>query len=93
MRDAGNTYDDFARQQAFVDVIEKLDAGDHAGVLAAVADRRIDVADFMELDERPGQYEGDYNRLTWHTKLRQVRNTAGNTLFEYLAANAGVAMP
>lgn len=39
---------------------------------------------FIELDERPGQYDADYASSGWHWKLRQARNSC-RRFFDILA--------
>lgn len=55
-------------------------------VLAAVTQLGITGADFVELDERPGQFDSKYDRHGWFPALRACRNQ-DNDLFERLAAN------
>ncbi len=45
-------------------------------VTRVIEEEQITWADFVELDERPGQYPGGYDGLhvAWHFRLRQWRN-------------------
>ena len=47
-----------------------------------IEEEKITFADFMELDERPGQYPGGYDGLhgAWHFRLRQWRNDSSTSL-------------
>lgn len=40
--------------------------------------------DFIELDERPGQFDHKYRENQWHRLLRLARNNPDNDLFEWL---------
>jgi hypothetical protein len=40
---------------------------------------------FVELDERPGQFDGNYSATGWHWKLRQARNDTRNDFFAIIA--------
>lgn len=40
---------------------------------------------FNMLDERPGQFDGNYSATNWHWKLRQARNDRNNDFFAILA--------
>lgn len=55
-------------------------------VLSAVTDIGITGADFVELDERPGQFDARYRSHGWSIALRRVRNE-DNDLFERIASN------
>ena len=49
------------------------------GFVGRVLDEEgITFADFVELDERPGQYPGGYDGIhgAWHFRLRQWRNNS-----------------
>lgn len=39
---------------------------------------------FVELDERPGQFQPTYTRSNWHRHLRRARNNPDNDLFDRL---------
>lgn len=39
---------------------------------------------FVELDERPGRFDGAYASHDWHWKLRQARNDGSNDFFDLL---------
>ena len=58
----------------------RLDPDTHLlGFVARVLEEEhITYADFVELDERPGQYPGGYEGIhgEWHFRLRQWRNNA-----------------
>lgn len=56
-------------------------------VLAAVDSVGITGHDFVELDERPAQFDSRYRDHGWHAALRRVRNDPANDLFERLSAN------
>lgn len=42
------------------------------------------VGAFFELDERPGQFPGNYNAEDWYCWLRQLRNDPDSGLLEGL---------
>lgn len=74
--------------------IEQLSANDPAYVasssfvLALVSEVGITGSDFIELDERPGQFDSRYDRHGWFRALRITRNgDTAEDLFERLAAN------
>ena len=52
-------------------------------VLDIITEVGLTMADFIELDERPGRFDPNYRANQWHRLLRRVRN-ADNDLFEVL---------
>lgn len=83
-----------ARCERFIDRVDAYDSyftDDRIilGVLAAVTDHELTMADFIELDERPGQFGRingrDYTASNWFRNLRITRNDPTNDLFDRLA--------
>lgn len=79
--------DSYSRCMAFIEAVDRPDEVAPAEVvLAAITAAGITNSDFFELDERPGQFDGNYHRHTWHVALRRVRNSDVG-LFDRLAVN------
>jgi hypothetical protein len=76
---------DWSRRTAFIDAVE---ASDHqpATILGLVSSLELTMADFVALDETPGEYDHRYREHRWHTALRRVRNDPTNDLFDRLNA-------
>lgn len=79
----------YERCTAFIDDVDGPEPADADRVLAAVVRHRLTIVDFVELDERPGQF-GSYRDGTWHMALRRVRNDGASGLFERLAGTVAV---
>lgn len=80
----------FAQALALVPCSDVLQPTERDAVLEMVRQHRITSADFMVLDEKPGQFGYDLGNKNggtgWHWKLRQVRNT-DERLFDVLEEN------
>jgi hypothetical protein len=81
------------RCQAFIDDLNEL-AGRYGTTLldrvtlAVVVLHELTYADFMEVDERPGQFDVPKDGTTygaWHVALRRARNNPEVDLFNALA--------
>lgn len=53
-------------------------------ILNLVWEVGLTYSDFIELDERPGQFDSKYRQNQWHRLLRMVRNDPDNNLFDLL---------
>lgn len=71
-----------------IGAIDGPEVTEHATVLAIIDSIGITGADFIELDERPGQFDHAYHEHSWHSLLRRVRNDPTNDLFDRLSANS-----
>lgn len=65
-----------------LDAVSTDDAAHIAGMLRLFASDPRSL--FIELDERPGQFDSGYASNDWHWKLRQARNDAGNRFFDLI---------
>ena len=60
--------------RAVIDKLTAIDGYKMAEVIEAVTGIGTDL--FIQLDEKPGYYDGDYAGGDWHWKLRRARNQA-----------------
>lgn len=82
---------DHDRCVRFIDAIEGATPATPSTVLACVTAAGLTPSDFIELDERPGQF-GSYRDGTWHSSLRRVRNDPNGDLFDRLRKNYSQAV-
>ena len=58
---------------------------EQGNLIARLVAQNGGIATFIELDERPGQFDGNYSATGWHWKLRQARNDSRNDFFDIIA--------
>jgi hypothetical protein len=72
---------DYALAMSTIERLQAIDGYDEAAVVEVVTG--LGYSTFVELDERPGQFDHNYAESGWHWKLRRARNSAP-TFFDAL---------
>ena len=75
------------RTLAAFDANNPLSPEDETAILDMIRYYHLTKGDFWRIDEKPGHFGYQIEGREWHWKLRQVRNRAGNALFNVLDAN------